>query len=87
MLNSNGQCGPYPMTGIRSATAPGFSHPRPPWSRSYSALKVASHFRWKIGDERGFLVGMLGDGCNGLVELAGRVFGGGRVEQLAAELL
>jgi hypothetical protein len=48
---------------------------------------VASHFRWKIGDERGFLVGMLGDGCNGLVEPAGRVFGGGRVEQLAAELL
>jgi len=48
---------------------------------------VASYLRWKLGDGRGFLVGMLGDGCGQLVELAGRVFDGGRVEQLAAELV
>ena len=45
---------------------------------------VASHVRWKIGGGRRFLVTMLGGGCNGLVELAARVSGGGRVEQLAA---
>jgi catechol 2,3-dioxygenase-like lactoylglutathione lyase family enzyme len=49
-----------------------------------SPTEVASHLRWKIGDGRGFLVGMLSDGCNRLVELVGRVFGAGRVEQLAA---
>ena len=45
---------------------------------------MASHVRWNIGDGRGFLVGMLGGGCDGLVELATRVSGGVRVEQLAA---
>jgi hypothetical protein len=47
-------------------------------------LRVASHVRWKFGGGRGFLVGRLGGGCNGLVGVAGGIFGGGRVEQLAA---
>jgi len=55
--------------------------------RSWRAGNGSVPFPVEIGDGRGFLVGMLGDGCNGLVELPGRVFGGGRVEQLAVELL
>lgn len=48
------------------------------------ATEVAFQFRWKIGEGRGFLVVMPGGGCNGLVELAAWVSGGGWVEQLAA---